>query len=344
MNKKILGLIILATGALMSLTANTYSAEATLVTPVTDKMAIIAPEYNSNVSYNINTDVLNNSLNKTNSLYEVSCDSKSIFSNIWLNNTKKKIKTITYSLTDTFDITVDGSNCTIYGYTNDYWYKQDYFTETEWINIAKEFIKNNLWDFKINTSKYIVVSKWNNRPYPIAYANGKETSMSSTDYVPEIIDDNESNTYIDDKIYNMQVLFPIMLNNKAVYDQYGTQLWVTVDIANKKVSAVNGSLLNIKLINRKAKLIGFDDLLSLIKNGGNNPYYSYTNTWTVINFTSIDKVYVLFNTYDTKQHNYISTGLKLNTETKIPYQTDKLYTQIVSDFIIGNNQNYTVKY
>ena len=169
---------------------------------------------------------------------------------------------------------------------------------------------------------------------------------TAMDYSPEIITDDESDTYIDDKIYSMQILFPIKINNKNVYDQYGNMMWLTVDINNKRVSSINGSFLNIKLINRKAKLLDSESMVKLIKNGWNSPYYNYSYDWKDANieFKDIEKVYVLFNTYDTKQKNYISTWLKLNSNQKVAYSDGKNYSQVISDYIILNNQYYYTNY
>lgn len=84
------------------------------------------------------------------------------------------------------------------------------------------------------------------------------------------------------------------------------------------------------------------EMVSFISKGGNNSYYSADGKKASVKLDSIERAFVLFNYYSKGlSDQYVSTGYRLESkDTKVPYNTDKNYSQVVSDYVIGNS-NFT---
>jgi hypothetical protein len=89
---------------------------------------------------------------------------------------------------------------------------------------------------------------------------------------------------------------------------------------------------------RTSDLMTDAELVSYIKKGGNNGYYAPNGGASNVKLDTIEKTFVLF-TYYAKgvSDQYISTGYRLESSaTKLPYNDIKNYSQVISNYVIGN--------
>lgn len=115
-------------------------------------------------------------------------------------------------------------------------------------------------------------------------------------------------------------------------------MWVSITVDSNGISAVHVPLLAFTSIPKTAEQLSDNAALKLIDNGGNNPYYGSEQTVTL---EKPERILVYFNYYvpNAPQRTLISDGIRLGSQIKQDMYSQQNYEMIVSDFIIGNNNN-----
>lgn len=323
----------------------TTTEASTPVPTLYDAKMIMPPNYGQGqVKYTFNTWAVVSALNQNSSLYEISCDGNKLLKNFGFDNlSAKKVKSITFETEDGLNLTADTQNCSISGYSQDVSYDNTKtITEAEALATANAFLKKNLSWLKMPWGTWVVSYKTNvNYPMYKVMDGGVANATAVEDVQdPEIVSDGNSDSEIWNEYSQVTVSFPLVVSKKKVYDNYGNAVALNITVNwNNKVSSVDATAVWIKLLNRKAKKLDSDTLLSMIATGGNSPYYSNDGKDTTVNLKDVEKVLVLFNYYSKgKSIQYLWTWIKLTSDVKLPYdQTGKMYSQTFSDYVIWNN-------
>ena len=293
---------------------------------------IAYPWYWNIINYSYNETSLKQEYDKIkniNALYKISCNFNKFniknLSNIWIEN---QIGWNTYLYN--YDI----KNCNLNISNIDINYDNKSISIDKATILVKEFIKNidNEGIYK-NYWEPIIINKGS---YPIAYWIAKsENNLIEDDFIWDIVIDETDNTNIEKEYQNITFLFPYKIGKMDVYSNYWDQYWITIQISWNKVSYISAPLLNFKLVRKTSEKNTQEDIINLIKNWWNSPYYNNTNY--DIKFNNIKPVIVQFNNYNNnKNDNYLSIWLNLESDTIQPY-TDRKYRNIISLYKIWNN-------
>ena len=155
------------------------------------------------------------------------------------------------------------------------------------------------------------------------------------------------------KSYSTTVVFPIKINWKTVYQNYWEPLWLTLEVNNKWINSINVQVLPFALIKADSTKLDFNSLLSFLKKWANSPYYNYNmseDDFTTVKGLSYENIYVFsqkYPLYGGAPSLYITSWIRIKTDKQIdngPEQDKKDYIMIISDYQIGNSQNYPSSY
>lgn len=310
-----------------------------------DAKMIMPPNYGQGqVNYTFDTWSVNAVLNQNSALYEISCDWDKLLKNFGFENlSAKKVKSITFETEVGLNMTADTQNCSISGYSQEQNYDNTKtITEDEALATANAFLKKNLSWLKMPWGTWVITYKTNvNYPMYKVMDAGVANSTALEDVKdPEIISDWNSNSELWNEFLQITVSFPLIISKKKVYDNYGNPVALNITVnGSNKVTSLDASVVWIKLLNRKAKKLDSETLLSMISTGWNSPFYSNDGKDTTVKLSEVEKVLVMFNFYSKgKNIQYLGTWIKLSSDVKLPYdQTGKKYTQTFSDYVIWNN-------
>jgi hypothetical protein len=146
---------------------------------------------------------------------------------------------------------------------------------------------------------------------------------------------------IDVKYNSINILLPYEVGGTAVYGNYGGgKLGVTITVDGNGITSVNVPLLAFKGIAKTAEKNTLVGLKKFIAQGGNSPYRGSANSKIKLN--TPERVLVYFNYFPPMggvQRNFLSDGIRLGSNVRVDQYQQMNYEMIVSDFIIGNNNN-----
>ena len=126
-----------------------------------------------------------------------------------------------------------------------------------------------------------------------------------------------------------------LINGQEVWEQYGSRVWLTLEVTADGVMSLNARLLPFKAAKRNSEKVWSTDAVRILKNWGNSPFYGNPTT---VKFTAPQKVLVLFNLWrDNKNYLYLSSWIGLHSALKVDQRAQQPYSMILSDYKIGNN-------
>jgi hypothetical protein len=309
---------------------------------------IAMPYYgNGNITYKYDEKKLKELYDKNSSLIEVSCQSDDVFKNLWVNAGSIKINNIGFSKND-LDITVDAKNCSFYAGRSVWNQSAQGTTDEKALAAAQKFVDEVFGEKGIvsvpTLGKAIITMRDNGGMYPV-YDTMRNSEMKSTSGISSI--PLVTNTGKDEKInvqYNsITIIYPYVIGWTPVYNNYGWgKMWISITVDGNGISYANVPLLAFKWIAKTAEKNTFEGLKKFISQWGNNQYYGSNWTEATVKLDTPERVLVYFNYYvpnGTTPRNFISDGIRLWSTLKQDMYSQQNYEMILSDFIIGNNNN-----
>lgn len=284
----------------------------------------VDPDYplGGNVTYNLDALSLKDYVtNNKPTIMKVRCDGKEILKSLGITNAK--VVSVGIQEWD-FTFSYDFNNCSFWANRTVRLQPTDSITDEDALKMAKDFVG------KSEALGYFKKLVWD--PI-ITYRNNYDTL----------------GVMREGKNFWVSIVFPIKVAGKTVYQTYGEPLGLYVEVNNKWVNSVSAQILPFAFLRADSYKLGADDLISFLKKGGNNPYYTYNmgqDFKAEIKATSYDKIRVFtqkYPQYGGYPSLYLSSWIRIKTDSKIdngPGQEKKDYSMIVSDYKIGNNQIY----
>jgi len=307
----------------------------------TTEAKMIAPDYYNNITtYKYDEKTLENKvkLNK-NALFKVDCNVANLLKDFWINNDS----IFSFSLEkDGKEYYFDKRNCSLNINRINQNYSYDTLSKSEALKLAEDFVKSEL-----KGKSYFFDSLWEakviSNNYAVMYA--KEATLDSTagaDYNYnniEVIEDQEEN--VEPQSQSFSVFVPMLINKVWLYNNYGNQIWVTLTVDKNGVSNVSVPLLKFKLIKKAWEKMNLQDYKDFISKWGMSPYYNYRTQTKELNLNKVENVFILFSLWqNNKNENYLSTGLRLESDVKSYEGAYENYGINISDYKIWNNLNY----
>ncbi|MFA5747983.1 MAG: hypothetical protein WC872_02605 [Candidatus Absconditabacterales bacterium] len=305
---------------------------------VTDSK-IVAPErvppIQNSISYIFDETGAKNLLANKSLLLQVNCNALPVLKS--LGFTENTSKTFSLGLQEgDFDYNFDFRNCGLWANrTNANYNYTKSLTEKQALDFAEKFMQDSYLKDKVfyKTGKPIILSKNNNGPY---YPIAKEGSIQSSDAsdISGIEIDNSDPQTIEPEYTSFSILYPYVLNGQEIYEQYGNKAGITLEVSADGVMSLNARLLLFKGILRNSEKLSSDDLIRIIKMGGNSPFRGQTQQ---VKFNKPERILVLFNLRrDNKNYLYFSSGIGLKSNVKPDQYAQQNYNIILSDYKIGN--------
>ncbi len=290
------------------------------------------PPYQGNKTYKFDEKAINNLNFKDSSLIKINCDTATVLKALgFAGNTKM----FSVGLEEgTFDYTFDMRNCSMRGNKRNYVWSNKAITEKDALAKAKSFMGSSFFNGKIyeKVGEPIVMYRNTNggvMPYRIEKSDMKTSSDIE-------IDPNDTGI-LEPEFVSFSILFPYVVNGKAVYNAYGNKAGITLEVNADGVSNVNAQLLPFKGANRASEKLTAEDMVSFIKRGGNNPF---RGNQAEIDLQAPERVNVLFSVWRNNINEmYLSSGIRLGSKVKIDQRNPQPYEMIISDYKIGNS-NY----
>ena len=308
---------------------------------------IAMPYYGStNVKYQYDEKALKSIYDKNSSLIEVACQSEEVFKNLWVNAGSIKINNIWFSKND-LDITVDAKNCSFYAGRSVWTQPAQGTTDEKALSAAQKFVDDVFWDKWIVSVptlwKPIITMRDNGGMYPMPMMV-KESEIKTDSALSSItLVDWEKDEKINVQYNSITIVYPYVVGGTPIYTNYGWgKMWISITIDGNGVSYANVPLLAFKWISKTAEKNTFEWLKKFISQWGNNPYYGSNGAEATIKFDSPERVLVYFNYYNPNggvQRNFISDGIRLWSNMRQDQWSQQNYEMIISDFVIGNNNN-----
>ncbi|HMY81058.1 MAG TPA: hypothetical protein PK048_04430 [Candidatus Absconditabacterales bacterium] len=289
-----------------------------------EKSIRIDPDYpvGGNITYNI--DALNIKEYVTNnkpSIMKVKCDGKAILKTLGIGNAK--VVSVGVQEGD-FTYNYDFNGCGFWANRTMWLQATDSIADADAIKMAKDFLAKSE---SLNFFK-----KYLGEPI-ISYRNFYDTM----------------GVLREGKSYSSTVIFPIKIAGKPVYQIRGDVFGLMMEVNNKGINSVSAQLLPFGFLKADSYKLGADDMIALLKKGGNNPYYTYNMSpefKAEVKATSYEKVWIFTQKYPPMGGNpalYLSSGIRVKTDKQIdngPGQEKRDYVMNISDYKIGNNPTY----
>lgn len=302
---------------------------------------------NGNVKYKYDEKSLKSIYDKNSSLIEVSCQSEDVFKNLWVNAGSIKINNIGFSKND-LDITVDARNCSFYAGRSIWTQPAQGTTDEKALVAAQKFVDDVFGEKGIvsvpTLGKATITMRDNGGgmyPMPMMMKESdvkSDLGLASVDLVKE-----DTTEKIDVQYNSITIVYPYVVGGMPVYANYGGgKMGITITIDGNGVSYVNVPLLAFKGISKTAEKNTFEWLKKFISQWGNNGYYGSNGAEATIALDMPERVLVYFNHYNPNggtQRNFISDGIRLWSKVKQDQWAQQNYEMIISDFVIGNNNN-----
>jgi len=337
-------------GTILVSTSTFAGLEQIPVTTVSNDAAVekIAMPYygNSNIKYQYDAEALKSIYNKDSSLIEVSCQSEDVFKNLWVNAWSIKINNIWFSKND-LDITVDAKNCSFYAGRSVWTQPAQGTTDEKALAAAKKFVDDVFGAqgiVSVPTLGKPIISMRDNGgmyPMPMMVKEGDMKSDSALSSVTLIKDTKEEK--IDVQYNSITIVYPYVVGGTAIYNNYGGgKMGISITVDGNGISYANVPLLAFKWISKTAEKNTFEGLKKFVAQWGNNPYYGSNGAEATVKLDTPERVLVYFNYYNPNggtQRNFISDGIRLGSNMRQDMYSQLNYEMIISDFIIGNNNN-----
>lgn len=305
---------------------------------------MIAPDYyyNNTTTYKYDEKALETKVNTNKTaIFKVDCNVTSLLKDFWIKNDA----IFSFSLEkDGKEYFFDKRNCNLSINRINQNYSSESLTKSEALKIATDFVNSelkgksyffdSLWEAKVISNNYAV-------PYYAKEAS-LDSSVRSTDYNYEdieIVEDTEEN--IEPQSQSFNVFVPILVNKIWLYNNYWNQIGISLTIDKNWVSNSYIPLLKFKLIKKTWERMILQDYKDFISKGSMAPYYNYRNQGTELSLNKMSNVFVLINLWqNNKSENYLSTGLRLESDVKSYEGAYWNYWINISDYKIWNNINY----
>ena len=294
----------------------------------------VMPPVDNQKTYIFDQDATKKLAESKSSLIKVNCDGLQVLKDLWFTQNTSNMFSIGVSEWG-FDYNFDLRNCSLWGSKTNQQYTGKPLTEAQALSAAKLFMWSKYLTQKV-FSKYwapIVIAKNSNGPRPMY-----KDAISSTSAVMDGIDIDPTDTGdINPEYISFSILFPYVLNGRAIYNNYGNRAGISLEVNSEWVTSINAQLLPFKWAARNADKMSADDMSTYIKKWWNNQYRGQE---TKINLGKPEQILVLFSL---RRNNvtelYISSGIKFSTNLKPDQRTQQPYEMTLSDYKVGNN-NY----
>lgn len=267
-------------------------------------------------------------------MYRLKCDKSAILNKLWFSN--ENIFSLWLNEWN-YQVSYDLNNCSAWMYTT----QQPDMVAYEEKTVSAEYIMPY--------------------PYPTLDPIDEKTAISqakqfiSNNKVFDLIEKNlwdpivRYRSYMDDsktQLSNISILFPLIIDGKSVYYQYGDMAGISVEVNSNWVASANLSILSIILSRANSVVNGTDDIISMIQRWWNNMYYGdgMTNKETTVNLNNPEKVWLIvqrWNNYSSVPATYLVSGIKMRSD-KSSYTDWPTYEMVISDYKIWNNNNYVL--
>lgn len=288
----------------------------------------------SPVQYVFNETWVKQLIDQKNTLLQLNCDGEAILRSLWFGTSLKKLFSI-WIEEWWYEYNFDIKNCSLrwnkvqanYTYTKS-------LTESQALAFATTFMQTSYLKDKVfyQLGKPFVLYKNSNGPvYPLV-----KEATSTRDEVTDIeIDPNDTGNDIVPEYTSFTIMYPYLINGQEVWEQYGSRVWLTLEVTADGVMSLNARLLPFKVAKRNSEKVWSTDAVRILKNWGNSPFYGNPTT---VKFTVPQKVLVLFNLWrDNKNYLYLSSWIGLHSALKVDQRAQQPYSMILSDYKIGNN-------
>ena len=301
------------------------SATTTVDTTPIEK--IMPPVYGSDKTYVYDKEAVKKIMNEESNLVEVSCQSDDVLRALWLQKNTLALTTIGFTK-ENMDMNIDFKNCMLYAGRSVWIAPSQWISDQKALSSAKTFVTTTLGANGIVKvpqldKPYIAYRDNGGMMYPLAAAKEKGSSVEHLE-----------------TLYNsVTIVYPYIVNGKALYSNYGGwKMWVSITVDSNGISSVHVPLLAFTSVPKTAEQVSDQAALTLIDNGGNNPYYGAEQTVTL---EKPERVLVYFNYYvpNAPQRTLISDGIRLGSQMKQDQWNPLPYEMILSDFVIGNTNN-----
>jgi len=266
-------------------------------------------------------------------LYKITCDNEALFKKLGIDG-KKGFTAIEYKEGD-YVYRGDFRSCSLGAWkeedTTGIDWKKNRITEKDALAKAAEFLaKNKIEEVTFKLGTPVVTAKMTDSP--VVYA---EASASADAKVAATTEETKKD---DGKYISVTVVYPITLGGKTLRTSWDDPVGVSITVDGRGIVTNLNATTKFTLKKRTSDVMTQDELAAYIKRGGNNGYYPMNGGASTVKLDKIEKSFVLFNYYSKGiSDQYISTGFRLESSaTKVPYNLDKNYAQLVSDYVIGN--------
>lgn len=116
--------------------------------------------------------------------------------------------------------------------------------------------------------------------------------------------------HIETTYNNITIMYPYMINNAPLYNNYGDMVGVTLTIDAHGINSVSVPLLAFESVKKTAEKLSPSAITNLIDRGGNNPYYGNNSTITLQDPERVS-VYFTYAAPNQSQRIFISDGIRL---------------------------------
>jgi len=293
------------------------------------------PPVQTSVQYAFNESGVKSLVTQKNTLLQLNCNGAAILQALWFGNSTQKLFSI-WLEENGYEYNFDVKNCSLWGnkVNINYTYTKS-LTEKQALAFADEFMKTSYLKDKAfyQLGKPIVMYRNSNGPI---YRTMKEWASDSISLSGIEIDPNDTADDIVPEYVSFSILYPYVISEQEVWEQYGSRVGMTLDVSADGVMSINARLLPFKAAKRNSEKLSGDDAVRILKNWWNSPFYAQTAT--PITLAAPQKVLVLFNMRrDNKTYLYLSSGIGLKSDVKVDQRAQQPYTMILSDYKIGNN-------
>lgn len=309
---------------------------------VTTDAKMIAPDRVQSpqitVNYIIDEEATKKALSQNTSLLQVTCNTQAVLRALWFTQNTSKMLSIGLQEGE-YEYTFDFRNCSLYGNKKDAnRSNQKSVTEQKALEFANAFIKSAYLKDKVYSQLGKPMIVWRNSGgMGMPYIKWAERVNAMTNQSPELtgidIDDTDPIS-VEREYTTFSILFPYMINGILVYNQYGNQAGITVEINSDGVMSFNAQLLLFRGARRTSEKVEAESVIKYIKNGGNSPFYGQAKE---IVFAKPQRVFVLFDLWRNNQNErYISSGIRFASDVRLDQWQQQNYNMILSDYKIGN--------
>ena len=325
--------VVLAAIALMPMSSFAIMVKAE---PVKLDSKRVAPIQDNQKTYTYDQSAVKTIADGKSSLIKVNCDNLQILKSIGFTQNTSNMFSIGLNQ-DGFDYNFDLRNCSLRGAKVNQQWSGKPVTEAQALAAAKAFMGSQYLANKIFTQygAPIIIARNNNTMRPM-YEASLVKSADGTVFSGIDIDPTDTGD-VQPQYTSFSILFPYVINGKAVYNNYGNKAGISVEVTADGVTSMNAQLLPFKGASRNADKMSADDFGTYIKKGGNNPYRGQE---TKVALGKPQSVLVLFSL---RRNNttelYLSSGIKFTTNLKPDQWAQQPYEMTLSDYKIGNN-NY----